>query len=464
MIDALRRRLQAAGQEHLIAHWDRLQAAERTRLAEQIEAIDFEQLRRLTSQVDAAKDWKSLAARAASPPAIRLSGSGNPYDVDEARRAGEELLRSGKVGAILVAGGQGTRLGFDHPKGMYAIGPVSGASLFQILIEKLVAVGRRYGATVPLFLMTSSATHDETVAYLESHDRFGLAKEDLVVFRQGSMPAVDEKTGDVLLSGPGEIALSPDGHGGLVEALGRSRAMEIIRRRGLRSLFYFQVDNPLAQVCDPEFIGYHELSRSQVSTQVVAKRDPAEKVGVVAAIDGRTQIIEYSDLPPADAERRGPDGSLDLWAGNIAVHVFDAEFLLGSGAAALPFHVARKKVPYVDAAGHVVEPATPNAIKFERFIFDLLPAAERTLVVEVDAARAFAPVKNGPGAERDSPEIVRRALLDEHRRWLTAAGAEVAHDVPVEISPTFAVDAQETARKVPPGAKFAAPTYLHETS
>jgi len=462
----LRRRLEAYDQLHVSAHWDRLSDDQRRRLAAQVGEVDFDELRRLVRGEKKSDDWAALAARAVSPPAVRLGKpatfDGKSFDLAAARRRGEEALRAGRVGALLVAGGQGTRLGFDHPKGMYSIGPVSGASLFQILFEKLIAVGRRYGVRIPLLLMTSPATHDETLAYLAEHDRFGLAADDLVVFCQGTMPAVDEKTGRLLMAAPGELALSPDGHGGMLAALAKSAAPDLIRSRGLKQIFYFQVDNPLVKVCDPEFLGFHLLGGSQASTQVVAKRDPTEKVGVLAEIDGRTRIIEYSDLPAKDAERRAADGSLELWAGNIAVHVFDVDFLARTAGTegGLPFHTARKKVPYVDESGRLIEPAETNALKFEKFIFDLLPAAERTLVVEVAAAEAFAPVKNAPGSKTDSPETSRAAMIAQHRAWLQAAGVKVAEGVPVEISPLWALDESETAERVTSEMVVDRPTYL----
>ncbi|HEX3870382.1 MAG TPA: UDPGP type 1 family protein [Pirellulales bacterium] len=462
----LHKRLEAHGQTHLLQFWDKLKPTQRKELAEQIEQIDFSLLARLHHGEHTVDDFGAMASRAESPPAVRLDGTGMRFTAAEARAAGERALRAGRVGAVLVAGGQGTRLGFDHPKGMYPIGPVSEASLFQILFEKIVATARRYETRVPLYLMTSPATHDETVAYLEKNERFGLAEEDLHIFCQGTMPAVDADSGKVLLAEPGQIARSPDGHGGMLAALRLSGGLVDAEKRGLGHLFYFQVDNPLAQVCDPLFIGYHRLADSHLSTLVIAKKDPTEKVGNVVSVDGRVRIIEYSDLPATAAQRRATNGSLALWAGNTAIHVIQMQFLetMAGDESRLPFHIARKAVPHIGAQGQSVEPNEPNAIKFERFIFDLLPAAERAIVVEVDPAEGFAPVKNAPGAPADSPEIVKRAIADLHRKWLVAAGAEIAEGVAVEISPLYALDAEEVARKVIPGQRFTKDTYLQTTN
>jgi UDP-N-acetylglucosamine/UDP-N-acetylgalactosamine diphosphorylase len=345
---------------------------------------------------------------------------------------------------------------------MFPIGPVSRNTLFQIHVEKILARSRRYGAPIPFYVMTSPATHDETAAFFAEHDRFGLAEEDLEIFCQGTMPVVDAATGRVLLAERDAIALSPDGHGGMLAALAGSGALEHADGRGIRQLFYFQVDNPLVDVGSPEMIGYHLLLESEMSTQVIGKQDPLERVGNVVEVDGRLRVIEYSDLPDDVAERRHPNGSLAIWAGSIAVHVFEASFLhrMADRADALPFHIARKKVAHVDDSGAPVAPAEPNAIKFERFIFDLMPSAENAVVVEIDPAEGFAPLKNAAGAKDDTPEVVRTAMAAGHRRWLREAGAEVADRVAVEICPLWALDSGQVAEKLPPGTRVTEPRWF----
>ncbi|HEV3004180.1 MAG TPA: UDPGP type 1 family protein [Pirellulales bacterium] len=460
-LDELLSLVRPHGQEHLFAWWDRLSPSERTQLASQVRSVDFARVERLLHAKRTTEDWEALSRRAEGPPAVRLRGP-NPFSAADAARCGRAALAAGRVALVLVAGGQGTRLGFDHPKGLYPIGPISQASLFQILIEKLVAVGQRHQRAIPLYLMTSPATRQETTDFLTSHDRFGLPEADLSLFCQGTMPALDSASGRVLLEAPGSLALSPDGHGGLVAALDACGAMADMRRRGIEQLFYVQVDNPLAAVCDAEFIGYHLLARSELSTQVVAKRTPADRVGNVVSIDGQVRTIEYSDLPAEAGEQRLADGSLKLWAGNIAVHVFDRSLLERTAAdgGGLPFHVANKKVPYLNDEGRLVEPATENAIKFEQFIFDLLPAARNPLVVEVDEATHFAPLKNKPGEKRDTHEHVQTAMIALAADWLAKAGAHVAPEVPVEISPLFALDAAELAARIGPGLSVATATYF----
>lgn len=450
------------GQEHLLAFWDQLDAAGQESLARQIRAVDWPLIERLFRGRDDQGDLRRLAERAGPPPAFRLQTAENRFTPQQARPRGRQAIAAGHLGVIVVAGGQGTRLGFDHPKGTFPIGPVSGRTLFEIHVEKILATGRRYGVRIPLWLMTSPATHDETVEFFSRHDRFGLAAEDLRIFCQGTMPAVDAANGKVLLEEPDRLALSPDGHGGTLAALLGSGALDEVEQRGIRHLFYLQVDNPLVDVCSPEFVGYHLLSGSEMSTQVIAKRDPRERVGNVVQIDGRLMVIEYSDLPDEVARRRNPDGSLAIWAGSIAVHVIDTALLrrMADRADALPFHVARKKVTCVDSTGQRLEPQQPNAIKFERFIFDLIPWAHHAIVAEVDTAEAFAPLKNGPGTKQDSPEKVKAQMVALHRKWLRQAGAEVADGVDVEISPLWALDAEELAEKTPPGTRVTEPTFF----
>jgi UDP-N-acetylglucosamine/UDP-N-acetylgalactosamine diphosphorylase len=273
---------------------------------------------------------------------------------------------------------------------------------------------------------------------------------------------VDSDNGNVLLSDRHRLALSPDGHGGMLAAVSKSGVLDQLQSRRVRYLYYFQVDNPLVDICDPEFLGYHLLARSELSSQVVRKKEPADRVGNVVEVDGHLHVIEYIDLPDEVAERRNPDGSLAVWAGSIAVHVMNVEFLrrMADTADALPFHVAHKKVAFVDADGRRIEPDEPNAIKFERFIFDLMPSADRAIVVEVDPAEHFAPLKNAPDEEEDTPQTVKAQMIALHSEWLSRAGAKVQTGVPVEISPLLALDAGQLAEKVEPGTAVTERTYF----
>jgi len=457
LLPDVRRRLEALGQERVLQWWDMLDQDGQPRLLAQLDSIDFDAVGSLLeklqyeSPTEEDSDDKALAAK---PPAnvVRLPESAVDYARwNRARERGRELLAEGRVGAILVAGGQGSRLGFDHPKGMYPIGPVSGHSLFQIFAEQLLTRSRQCGQSIPYFIMTSDATHDETVSFFQLHNNFGLPADCVTFFRQGNMPAVecvpsDGRTRRILLSDRGTIALSPDGHGGMISALRNAGLLEQMRDRGIEHVYYHQVDNPTATVCDPAFIGFHLQAMSDMSTRVVRKRHPDERMGAVVDLHGHTEIIEYSELTPETSTRTDSDGTPVFWAGSTAIHMFRREFLetIAADPSSLPFHLARKNVPYLDDSGNTLcldDPDNPNALKFEQFIFDALPRAKSALVLEADRAREFNPVKNRSGD--DSPETARQAMLRLGREWLEQSGLPIADDVRIEIGPLYGLSADD---------------------
>lgn len=458
--------LEPWGQEHLLRFWDQLTAPQQTSLAAQIRELDLplvRQLHLLRDRQGESGAEESPAARARGPQQLlRLTELLQSDLKKQAWEVGEALLRSGAVAAILVAGGQGSRLGFDGPKGTFPIGPVSQRSLFQVLAEQLLARSRRAGGPIPLLIMTSAATHVETVRYFSEHRYFGLPADEVHFFQQASLPALEADSHRIVLSAPDSIALSPDGHGGVLRALRNAGLLDRMQDRGIQHFYYHQVDNPTAIVCDPVFLGLHILQESRMSTKVVAKTHPHEKMGVVVDLDGQTQIIEYSDLSPTDATRVDEQGEPIFWAGNTAIHAFQLAFLqqLAAEGGGLPFHIAFKPVTKVRDDGEIepAHPDRPNAHKFEQFIFDALPRAERALVVEADRQREFNPVKNHSGA--DSPETCRAALRRIAREWIEACGGRVADGVSVEISPLVALDAQDLQGKLLPGQEFSVDTVL----
>ena len=444
---SLSEKLKSAGQSHLLNFWGELDSDQQQQLADQIEALDFQLIQKLYAGDDKQQDWGELASKAQLPPAITLDQL-NGEEYEAAVSAGEAAIGNGEVAMILVAGGQGSRLGFDHPKGMFPIGPISNSTLYEIILQKTLARANQFNSIIPLYIMTSPPTHGESNQFLTENDFFGYGADNVQLFCQGVMPAVDQN-GKLLLAEKHSIFVSPDGHGGTLAALDRCGCLNDMKQRGIKHVFYGQVDNPLIQVCDPALIGYHILRQSEMTSQVVRKNDPIQKVGNVVEIDGQVQIIEYSDLPEEYARQTNDDGELKLWAGSIAVHIFDVAFLNRSNANAdsLPFHRASKKVPFVDADGNSVEPDSPNATKFEKFIFDLLPSAKNAIICEVAAADGFCAVKNAPPATSETPEHVRQAISDLHSRWLKSNGVSVADGVTVEINALFAVDAKQLAQQ-----------------
>jgi len=442
-------------QSRLLASLKLLPPADCHRLAAQLADVDFHLLRsawQSTVQNTAPTTAVDRAELAAAPSRVvrQPASAAERQAWATARNIGQQALAAGTVAVITVAGGQGTRLGFEHPKGMFPIGPVSQRTLFQIFAEQILARRRRHQAELPWCIMTSDATHAETVAFFQQHSFFGLTPDSIHFFQQGSLPALDATTGQLLLAAPGQLALSPDGHGGLVTALAKAGLLTWLQSKGVQHLYYHQVDNPTAIVADPALLGFHIQRQSQATTCVVCKTSPGERMGVLVDLHGRTEIIEYSELTATQAARCDDTGQWIFWAGNTAIHVFDRQFVesLCQAGNQLPLHIARKQVPCVDEHGQPLpaDPSgQPNAIKLERFIFDALPMADRTLIVEGNRDREFNPIKNKSGS--DSAETCRAALSRIAREWMQAADLPVGpHDI-LEISPLQALDAEELAAR-----------------
>ncbi|MGH7997119.1 MAG: UTP--glucose-1-phosphate uridylyltransferase [Opitutaceae bacterium] len=452
--DRLRQKFLGAGQGQVFAFFDRLDAAGRQRLCSEAEEIDLDEVERLNRALvlpgaAAAADLSGLAPA----PYEKLPGHGGDRAAWlRAKAAGETALKGGLVAAFTVAGGQGTRLGFDGPKGTFPVTPVRGKSLFEVFAGKIRAAGLRYGKPLHWFIMTSHQNHAATETFFLSNNFFGLDRGRVHFFRQGRMPAVDFR-GRILLETPASIALSPDGHGGSLRALRRSGALDLLAAERIETLTYFQVDNPLVRCVDPAFIGWHLLGGSEMSSKTVPKAYPEEKLGHFCVRGGKPVVIEYSDLPIDWQRERDPSGELRYNAGSIAIHVLDRDFVRrmapSSGAGLLPFHRADKKVATVDADGRPVKPDGPNGVKFELFVFDAIPFAANPVIIETARADDFSPVKNAEGV--DSPESCRRDQLRQFVRWLRASGASVPSDATglppfdLEVSPLFGDDEESFA-------------------
>ncbi len=441
-------------QAHVFSGWDALPEKERAAFHAQLEAVDLKLIDGLFAKRN--EPFAAMPAREYIDPLPVVGVAEVP---PSSKTAGELALWNGEVAALVVAGGQGTRLGFDKPKGLFPIGPVSEASLFQIHAEKVLALSWKYETEMPLLVMTSDATHTETVEFFHEEGFFGLAETQVKFFRQGTMPALDLASGKLLLEAPGKLFLSPNGHGGTLTALQDSGLLAELEASGIKHIFYFQVDNPLVKIADPAFVGQHIESRSEVSSKVVFKEKPEEKVGVLALLDGRCGIVEYSDMPAEMLNELADDGTLAFRAGNPAIHLFDLQFLkrVTTGPDRLAFHTAKKKVPHYDpTTAMTVAPTVENALKFELFVFDALPLADRWLAVQTLREDEFAPLKNATGA--DSPDSARALMIEQAHRWL---GLPVGSK-PVEISPLYALNAEEAKAKSPKGFKPKEPTYLGE--
>lgn len=455
---AVRERLERIGQGHVLRFVNELDAGKRAVLVEQAAALDLEALPGLIERYVLHPEPARVPAdvRPARYYPANPADQKRPWDASAARARGEALIRSGAVAAFVVAGGQGSRLGYEGPKGCFPATPVTRRPLFQVFAENLLWARDRYGVRVPWYVMTSPLNHEATTQFFAAHGHFGLDPADVMFFPQGVMPSLAMADGKVLLSEKHEIATNPDGHGGCIRALHVSGAIADMRRRGVRHLSYFQVDNPLVRVLDPVFIGLHDAapdSSGEMSSKMVRKTDPGEKVGVFCQVDGRTEVIEYSDMPAALATKRLEDGTLAFDAGSIAIHVLSVEFLerlATNPSFTLPFHRAEKKIPHVNpATGEKVTPSANNGVKLEKFVFDALALAKSSIVVETDRREEFAPIKNATGV--DSVESSARLQTERAARWLESAGVEVPRrndgtpDCVLEISPRTACGPEDLA-------------------
>ncbi|MFN4242749.1 MAG: UTP--glucose-1-phosphate uridylyltransferase [Tepidisphaerales bacterium] len=443
-LQQIREQLRAIGQEHVLKFWPQLSETGRAKLLGQLAEQNLPLLARLAEDYVRNKPKVELPAQILPPKVYPRVPTGDLTELyGRARARGMELLMAGKVGAFLVAGGQGTRLGYDGPKGEYPVTPIKNKPLFQVFAEQLLFWGRTTGRIVPWYIMTSELNDAATRAFFEKHGYFGYPKQDVVFFQQGMVPAF-AFDGKLLLEAKDSLALAADGHGGSLTALRRSGALDDLSRRGIVHLSYFQVDNPLVYCIDPLFLGLHDLTGSEMSSKTVTKAHALEKVGNFCVADGKLQVIEYSDLPESLAKKTNADGSLVFNYGSIAIHALRVSFidrLTKSGSVSLPWHRAEKKVACIDDAGNPVRPEKPNAVKLEQFVFDAIPLAENPMVFETLREEEFSPVKNAEGA--DSPHTSRRDQSARHRRWLQAAGVAVDADATVEISPLYA-PTQET--------------------
>lgn len=445
--------LEPRKQEHILRWWGELGPAEREQLLSDIESIPWDILDGVIRSHVLKRPERTVPADL-TPPRIdpQPPDPSQKARYEEAVRTGRALLRAGKVAAFTVAGGQGTRLGFDGPKGAVVVTPAGDKTLFELFAEAIKAARRRYGTPIPWYIMTSPANHEQTIDFLKVCGFFGLPQHDVVLFAQGMLPAFDFQ-GRLLMEAKHRLALAPDGHGGSLKALVKSGALSDMKERGVEIISYFQVDNPLVKPFDPLFIGLHAETGSEMSTKVTPKADDLERVGNLCICQGKTMVIEYSDFPDKFAHARNPDGSRRFDAGNLAIHALDVNFVdrVVGQSFQMPFQRAEKAVAYVDETGLLQTPATPNAVKLETFIFDALLLAKNPLVLQVDRTEEFSPAKNATGV--DSLESSKRDQTTRACRWLEAAGVVIPRkdngqpDVSIAISPSFALDAEDVRAK-----------------
>lgn len=473
----LRKRFEDAGQGHVFKFLDEGKVApdKQSAFLAQLEELDLDYVgRSFTAAMEEAEAAKAAATAGPcsddlSPPdSIGRLAEASAEDICGWERVGIEAVGRGEVAACVLAGGQGTRLGFDGPKGCYDVGLPSNKTLFQIFAERVLRLARLgseaggEASRVPFLVMTSPLNRSVTEKFFEDCDRFGLPAEDVWFFEQGTMPCLTPE-GKIILESAGRVASNPDGNGGFYPALQKSGCLARLQEQGIKYLHVFSVDNLLCRPADPRFVGYCIERDFDCGNKCVQKLSPEEKVGVVAKRGGRPSVVEYSELDDRRKNMRDEAGNLVFGAGNICNHLYTVSFLVDS---VLPnmanmFHLARKKIPYAGEDGNAIAPTAENGVKLESFIFDVFPLSQKMAILETLREEEFAPVKNAPGAPTDSPDTARAMLGALARRWIAAAGGSVegSVDAPVEISPLLSYSGEGLQDRVV-GRTLSAPCHV----
>ncbi|MDF2885138.1 MAG: UDP-N-acetylglucosamine pyrophosphorylase [Clostridiaceae bacterium] len=419
-------------QEHLLKFYDCLNQDEKASLINEIISIDFELIQSMYNEMkNKQENEKKIQFKPLIAKTLKMYSEEERADF---YKIGIKALSEGKVAVYLVAGGQGTRLGHNGPKGTFDIGLPSGKSLFQLQCERLIYLSKESKRYIPLYIMTSIENHNDTVSFFEQHNYFGYPKGMVMFFQQKTMPAINEE-GKIFLSDMNKIAMSPNGNGGCFIALKESGALRDIMAKGIQWLLLYGVDNALVRVADPYFIGFTICSKQLAASKVVEKRYPEEKVGILCYKNNKPAIVEYSEIPKTFAGEIYENGKLVYSNANILNHMLSVSFIESIIDKTMPLHIAYKKIQYIDEQGRKIVPSEPNGYKFEYFLFDIFEKLNDMAALEVEREEEFAPVKNREG--EDSPKTARELILNLHKKWLIVAGfdSSILNGKQIEISP-----------------------------
>jgi len=436
----LRSVLSAHGQEHLLQFWDQLNTDQQQQLYDELTDLDLEEVlqyfKRTVAEMNSAGEKLDDKMQPLTESQCGGIASSTDRDLEQYESLSLEQISQGNVGILLLAGGQGTRLGTSYPKGMYNVGLPSQKTLFQLQAERIRSLEqlaeKKTGSSgaITWYIMTSASTIKPTLEFFSSNNYFGLKQENVVVFQQGTLPCFTFD-GKMILGDKHKLSIAPDGNGGLYRALRKEGILDDMRNKGIKYIQLYCVDNILVKVGDPLFMGYCLSKGAECANKVVRKRAPTEAVGITCKVNGHYQVVEYSEITQQSAEKRNRDGSLTYSAANICIHFFTFEFLdrvVMENEPSLEHHVAKKKIPYVDSTGAVVKPDKPNGIKMEKFVFDVFKFANKFVVWECLRDEEFAPLKNAEGAADCTPTHCRNSLLALHQKWLRIAGAVLIND------------------------------------
>ncbi|KAI5290271.1 UDP-N-acetylglucosamine pyrophosphorylase [Ascosphaera aggregata] len=452
-LQALKEKYASAGQDQVFTYFDTLSETEQSALISQLTKFDPHRINDLVTKVlnppvEADNPDSSRVVLEPLPDQATASLLEADHETTQAwYDAGLELIAQAKVAVVLMAGGQGTRLGSSAPKGCFDIGLPSKKSLFQIQAErihKLQQLAKKYNGdttdvVIPWYVMTSGPTRGPTEKFFKENDYFGLNAKDVIIFEQGVLPCISNE-GKILMESKGKVAVAPDGNGGIYQALVTSGARADMHARGIEHIHAYCVDNCLVKVADPIFIGFSSSKKVDIATKVVRKRNATESVGLIVSKNGKPGVVEYSEIDKetAEAEDEERPGVLKFRAANIVNHYYSIGFLdsVEQWASQLEHHIARKKIPHLDTTtGETVKPTKPNGIKFEQFVFDVFPMLdlEKFACIEVRREDEFSPLKNARGTGEDDPDTSRADIMKQGARWVKAAGGQAGELA--EVSP-----------------------------
>ncbi|KAK9452605.1 nucleotide-diphospho-sugar transferase [Dipodascopsis uninucleata] len=452
----IRAQYEAADQGHVFKFFDDLDDAAKSEFIEQLSSIDPVRVNRVAETVLGPSHGDSGASDASQESITPLPESANASllssSTDETNSwasAGLSLISQNKVAVVLLAGGQGTRLGSSAPKGCFDIGLPSHKSLFTLQAERILSLQKlainysgRTEVIIPWYIMTSGPTRKPTEDFFQKNNFFGLCPSNIFFFEQGVLPCIDN-SGKIMLESKGKVAVAPDGNGGIYRALAKEGVLSDLTKRGIEHIHAYCVDNCLVKMADPIFIGFAASRGVQIATKSVPKRSPTENVGLILAKNGKPAVIEYSEISEEMAHRRGSDGLLAFRTANIVNHYYSIEYLKTIPTWPdnyLPYHVAHKKIPSVDIeTGEQIVPTKPNGIKLEQFIFDCFPQLDISKFANLEVRREdeFSPLKNKAGTVgEDDADTSRADLLKQGGRWVVAAGATIKEGIlGVEVPP-----------------------------
>ncbi|MBE5865880.1 MAG: UDPGP type 1 family protein [Lachnospiraceae bacterium] len=399
-LEQAKEKLEKYGQTHVLKYYDELSEAEKQALLDQIDATDM-------SILEACLHKEDLAKKGEITPLAAMQLDEIEANRESFTQTGLEAIRAGKVGAVLLAGGMGTRLGSDNPKGMYNVGLTRELYIFECLINNLMDVVKQADAWVHLFVMTSDKNHEATMNFLEEKNYFGYKAEYIHFFKQ-EMAAATDYNGKIYLEEKGKLSTSPNGNGGWFISLQKNGLLDMVHEEGIEWLNVFAVDNVLQRIADPCFVGATIQKNCVVGSKVVRKSAPDEKVGVMCLEDGKPSIVEYYELTEEMMNARDEKGDYAYYFGVILNYLFKVKELEAMMASNMQLHIVEKKIPYLNEAGELVKPEEPNGYKFENLVLDMIHEMDSCLPFEVVREKEFAPIKNATGV--DSVESARKLL------------------------------------------------------